>query len=237
MRKSSQSAGPRGGMPGKQGKQAAGQEGGCAGTGIRDGRRSATARSPFRTARICLAGQIATGGATARAGDAPQEPDEPEFLAGMHRFQKGGRDLRSPGPALPAGGSHRHQTGQRPQRAHGALPHLGGGLRHVPRKTSGRRYRRRALPPSRKRWVALQRGRVSPQRVEGSPVGRYEPRVRSSEIIFAPPIVWEAAGERDTLREDRAGGVPPGRRTTSTVRQAPPARTPATGNSHSRTTH
>ena len=35
------------------------------------------------------AGQISTGGATARTGEVPQEREKPEFLTGMHRFQKG----------------------------------------------------------------------------------------------------------------------------------------------------
>lgn len=75
------------GLPGKQGNQAATQEDAPAPAFemvvAPDGKIS------IQNSENLPTGQISTGGATARTGEAPQEPKKPKFLTGMHRFQKG----------------------------------------------------------------------------------------------------------------------------------------------------
>ena len=74
-------------LPGKQGNKAATKEDAPAPAFemvvARDGKIS------IQNSENLPTGQISTGGATARTGEAPQEPEKPEFLTGMHRFQKG----------------------------------------------------------------------------------------------------------------------------------------------------
>ncbi len=51
------------------------------------------------------------------------------------------------------------------------------------------RYRKeRAAKPTS--WVDYSEEQITAAR-QGSPVGRYQPRVRSTDIIFKKPIVWE----------------------------------------------
>ena len=92
MRKNRQSAGPRGAA--RKTGQSGGQEEDAPAPAFEmvvapDGKIS------IQNSENLPAGQISTGGATARTGEAPQEPEELEFLTGMHRFKK---DPKSPIP-------------------------------------------------------------------------------------------------------------------------------------------
>lgn len=134
------------------------------------------------------AGQISTCGATARTGKAPQKPEEPEFLTGMHRVQKGSeisdsRIMRY----LPAEATDIRLISDR----NGHMAHYRISAEAFDKFLAKvwERYRKeRAAEP--KRWVDYSEESIIAA-LKGSPVGRYEPKVRSTEIIFDKPIVWE----------------------------------------------
>ena len=134
------------------------------------------------------AGQISTCGATARTGKAPQKPEEPEFLTGMHRVQKGSeisdsRIMRY----LPAEATDIRLISDR----NGHMVHyrISAEAFDTFLAKVWERYRKeRAAEP--KRWVDYSEESIIAA-LKGSPVGRYEPKVRSTEIIFDKPIVWE----------------------------------------------
>ena len=133
-------------------------------------------------------GQISMGGATARTGEAPQKPEEPEFLTGMHRFQKGS-EISDPRIMryLPAEATDIRLISDR----NGHMAHYRISAEAFDKFLARvwERYRKeRAAEP--KRWVDYSEESITAA-LKGSPVGRYEPRVRSTEIIFDKPIVWE----------------------------------------------
>lgn len=135
------------------------------------------------------AGQISTCGATARTGKAPQKPEEPEFLTGMHRVQKGSeisdsRIMRY----LPAEATDIRLISDR----NGHMVHyrISAEAFDTFLAKVWERYRKeRAAEP--KRWVDYSEESIIAA-LKGSPVGRYEPKARSTEIIFDNPIVWES---------------------------------------------
>ena len=135
------------------------------------------------------AGQISTCGATARTGKAPQKPEEPEFLTGMHRVQKGSeisdsRIMRY----LPAEATDIRLISDR----NGHMVHyrISAEAFDTFLAKAWERYRKeRAAEP--KRWVDYSEESIIAA-LKGSPVGRYEPKARSTEIIFDNPIVWES---------------------------------------------
>ena len=135
------------------------------------------------------AGQISTCGATARTGKAPQKPEEPEFLTGMHRVQKGSeisdsRIMRY----LPAEATDIRLISDR--NGHMAHYRISAEAFDTFLAKAWERYRKeRAAEP--KRWVDYSEESIIAA-LKGSPVGRYEPKVRSTEIIFDKPIVWES---------------------------------------------
>ena len=135
------------------------------------------------------AGQISTCGATARTGKAPQKPEEPEFLTGMHRVQKGSeisdsRIMRY----LPAEATDIRLISDR----NGHMAHYRISAEAFDKFLAKvwERYRKeRAAEP--KRWADYSEESIIAA-LKGSPVGHYEPKVRSTEIIFDKPIVWES---------------------------------------------
>ena len=135
------------------------------------------------------AGQISTCGATARTGKAPQKPEEPEFLTGMHRVQKGSeisdsRIMRY----LPAEATDIRLISDR--NGHMAHYRISAEAFDTFLAKVWERYRKeRAAEP--KRWVDYSEESIIAA-LKGSPVGRYEPKARSTEIIFDNPIVWES---------------------------------------------
>jgi hypothetical protein len=135
------------------------------------------------------AGQISTCGATARTGKAPQKPEEPEFLTGMHRVQKGSeisdsRIMRY----LPAEATDIRLISDR--NGHMAHYRISAEAFDTFLAKVWERYRKeRAAEP--KRWVDYSEESIIAA-LKGSPVGRYEPKARSTEIIFDKPIVWES---------------------------------------------
>jgi hypothetical protein len=135
------------------------------------------------------AGQISTCGATARTGKAPQKPEEPEFLTGMHRVQKGSeisdsRIMRY----LPAEATDIRLISDR--NGHMAHYRISAEAFDTFLAKVWERYRKeRAAEP--KRWVDYGEESIIAA-LKGSPVGRYELKVRSTEIIFDKPIVWES---------------------------------------------
>ena len=135
------------------------------------------------------AGQISTCGATARTGKAPQKPEEPEFLTGMHRVQKGSeisdsRIMRY----LPAEATDIRLISDR--NGHMAHYRISAEAFDTFLAKAWERYRKeRAAEP--KRWVDYSEESIIAA-LKGSPVGRYEPKARSTEIIFDNPIVWES---------------------------------------------
>jgi hypothetical protein len=176
---------PRG-LPGKQGNKAVRKEDVPAPAFemvvARDGKIS------IQNSENLPAGQISIGGATARTGEAPQKPEEFEFLTGMHRFQKGSeisdpRILRY----LPAEATDIRLISDR--NGHMAHYRISAEAFDTFLARVWERYRKeRAAEP--KRWVDYSKESITAA-LKGSPVGRYEPRVRSTEIIFDKPIVWE----------------------------------------------
>ena len=176
---------PRG-LPGKRGNKAVTKEDGPAPAFemvvARDGKIS------IQNSENLPAGQISTGGATARTGEAPQKPEEPEFLTGMHRFQKGS-EISDPRIMryLPVEATDIRLISDR----NGHMAHY-----RIPTEAFDtflaevwKSYQEeRATQP--KSWEHYSKEDIAAAR-KGSPVGRYEPRVRSTEIIFDKPIVWE----------------------------------------------
>lgn len=131
------------------------------------------------------AGQISTGGATDRTGEAPQEP---EFLTGMHRFQKGS-EISDPRIMryLPVEATDVRLISDR----NGHMAHYRISAEAFDKflAEAWTRYQEeRAAQP--KLWEDYSKEDITAA-LKGSPVGRYEPRVRSTEIIFDKPIVWE----------------------------------------------
>jgi hypothetical protein len=171
-------------LPKKQGHQATTQEDGPAFEMLvaPDGKIS------IQNSENLPAGQISTCGATARTGKAPQKPEEPEFLTGMHRVQKGSeisdsRIMRY----LPAEATDIRLISDR----NGHMVHyrISAEAFDTFLAKVWERYRKeRAAEP--KRWVDYSEESIIAA-LKGSPVGRYEPKVRSTEIIFDKPIVWE----------------------------------------------
>ncbi len=185
-----------GGMPGKQGKQAAGQEEDAAAPAFEmivapDGKIS------IQNSENLPSGQIATGGATARAGDVLQEADKPEFLAGMHRFKKGA-EISDPRVMryLPVEATDIKLVSDRS--GHMAHYRISAEAFDTFLADVWRRYREE-VSAQPKSWEHYSEEDITAAR-EGSPVGRYEPKVRSSEIIFAPPHRLGSAGECDTIQ-------------------------------------
>ena len=130
-------------------------------------------------------GQISTGGATARTGEAPQEP---EFLTGMHRFQKGS-EISDPRIMryMPVEATDVRLISDR--NGHMAHYRISAEAFDTFLAEVWDRYREeRAAHP--KSWIHYSKEDIAAAR-KGSPVGRYEPRVRSTEIVFDKPIVWE----------------------------------------------
>lgn len=176
---------PRG-RPGKQGNKAATKEDVPAPAFemvvARDGKIS------IQNSKNLPTGQISMGGATARTGESPQKPEEPEFLTGMHRFQKGS-EISDPRIMryLPAEATDIRLISDR----NGHMAHYRISAEAFDKFLARvwERYRKeRAAEP--KRWVDYSEESITAA-LKGSPVGRYEPRVRSTEIIFDKPIVWE----------------------------------------------
>ena len=176
---------PRG-LPGKQGNKAATKEDVPAPAFemvvARDGKIS------IQNSKNLPTGQISMGGATARTGEAPQNPEEPEFLTGMHRFQKGS-EISDPRIMryLPAEATDIRLISDR----NGHIAHYRISAEAFDKFLAEvwKRYQEeRAAQP--KLWEDYSKEDIAAAR-KGSPVGRYEPRVRSTEIIFDKPIVWE----------------------------------------------
>jgi len=176
---------PRG-LPGKQGNQAATQE--DAPAPAFEMVVAPNGKISIQNSKNLPAGQISTGGATARKGEAPQEPEKPELLTGMHRFQKGSeisdsRIMRY----LPVEATDIRLISDR--NGHMAHYRISAEAFDTFLAEVWERYREeRAAHP--KSWVHYSKENITAAR-KGSPVGRYEPRVRSTEIIFDKPIVWE----------------------------------------------
>ena len=171
-------------LPGKQGDQAAAQEDAPAFEML----VAPGGKISIQNSENLPAGQISTGGVTARTGEAPQKPEEPEFLTGMHRFQKGS-EISDPRIMLylPAEATDIRLISDR----NGHMAHYRISAEAFDKflEKVWERYRKeRAAEP--KRWVDYSKDSITAA-LKGSPVGRYEPRVRSTEIIFDKPIVWE----------------------------------------------
>ena len=174
------------GLPGKQGNQAATQEDAPAPAFemvvAPDGKIS------IQNSENLPTGQISTGGATARTGEAPQEPEKPEFLTGMHRFQKGS-EISDPRIMryLPVEATDIRLISDR--NGHMAHYRISAEAFDTFLAEVWERYREECAAHP-KSWVHYSKEEITAAR-KGSPVGRYEPRARSTEIIFDKPIVWE----------------------------------------------
>ena len=133
-------------------------------------------------------GQIQAGRATVRLEEAPQQSGEPQLLTGLHHIEKGSeisdpRILRY----LPAEASDIHLISDR----NGHMAHY----RISPKAFDAfleqvwKRYReeRAAKPES---WLDYSEEEIA-EALKGASVGRYEPQVRSTEIIFEEVLTWE----------------------------------------------
>jgi hypothetical protein len=173
-------------LPGKQGKKAATKEDAPAPAFemvvTRDGKIS------IQNSENLPTGQISTGGATARIGETPQEPEKPDFLTGMRRFEKGS-EISDPRIMryLPVAATDIRLISDR--NGHMAHYRISAEAFDTFLAEVWKRYQEeRATQP--KSWEHYGKEDIAAAR-KGSPVGRYEPRVRSTEIIFDEPIVWE----------------------------------------------
>ena len=173
-------------LPGKQGNQATTQE--DAPTPSFKMVVAPTGKISIQNSENLPAGQISTGGATARTGEAPQKPGKPEFLVGIHRFQKGS-EISDPRIMryLPAEATDIRLISDR--NGHMAHYRISAEAFDTFLAEVWERYREEhAAHP--KSWEHYSKEDIAAAR-KGSPVGRYEPRVRSTEIIFDKPIVWK----------------------------------------------
>lgn len=192
---------PRG-LPGKQDDQAATQEDAPAPefemVVAPDGKIS------IQNSKNLPAGQISSGGATTRTGEAPQEQEEAEFLTGLHRFQNGS-EISDPRIMryLPAEATDIRLVSDR----NGHMAHY-----RIPAEAFDKflaevweRYRKeRAAQP--KSWLHYSEEDITKAR-KGAPVGRYEPSVRSSEIIFDKPNIWEPLENATRYEGPRKGSA------------------------------
>ena len=132
--------------------------------------------------------QIQAGRATVRLEEAPQQSGEPQLLTGLHHIEKGSeisdpRILRY----LPVEASDIHLISDR----NGHMAHY----RISPKAFDAfleqvwKRYReaRAAKPES---WLDYSEEEIA-EALKGASVGRYEPQVRSTEIIFEEVLTWE----------------------------------------------
>ena len=134
------------------------------------------------------AGQISTGGATARTGEVPRRSGKPEFLAGMHRIQNGS-EISDPRIMryLPVEATDIRLISDR--NGHMAYYRISAEAFDTFLAQVWDRYRKEhAAKP--KSWVDYNEEQITAAR-KGRTVGRYEPKVRSTEITFDKPIVWE----------------------------------------------
>jgi len=128
------------------------------------------------------AGQITSGSATARTGDAGPEP---EFLTGMHSFQKGSA-ISDPRITryLPAAATDITLCSDRS--GHWAHYQISAAAFDTFLTEVWERYQKeRAAEPES--WVDYSEENIT-KACAGSLVGRYEPKFRSSEIVFDKPI-------------------------------------------------
>ena len=161
----------------------------------------------IQNSRNLPSGQISTGGTAARKADAPQKSEEPELLTGMQRFQKGS-EISDPRIMryLPAEATDIRLISDR----NGHMAHYRISAKAFDTFLSKvwERYRKESVAEP-KSWVDYSEESIAAA-LKGSPVGRYEPRVRSTEIIFDKPIVWESlenATEYEGPRRRSAAGA------------------------------
>ena len=133
-------------------------------------------------------GQIQAGRAIVRLEEAPQKSGEPQLLTGLHHIEKGSeisdpRILRY----LPSEASDIHLISDR----NGHMAHY----RISPKAFDAfleqvwERYREeRATKPES--WLDYSEEEIA-EALKGESVGRYEPQVRSTEIIFEEVQAWE----------------------------------------------
>lgn len=160
----------------------------------------------IRNSENLPAGQISTARATARTGEAPQVSEELEYLTGMHRFHKGS-EISDPRVMryLPAEATDIRLISDR--NGHMAHYRISAEAFDTFLDEVWERYRkeREAKPKS---WVDYSEEQITAAR-KGRKVGRYEPKVRSTEIAFDKPIVWELlenATKYDGPRKRSAAG-------------------------------
>ena len=174
------------GLPGKPGNQAATQE--DAADPAFEMVVAPDGKISIQNSENLPTGQISTGEATARTGEWPQEPEKPEFLTGMHRFQRGS-EISDPRIMryLPVEATDIRLISDR----NGHMVHyrISAEAFDTFLAEVWERYREEcaARPKS---WVHYSKEEITAAR-KGSRVGRYEPRARSTEINFDKPIVWE----------------------------------------------
>lgn len=133
-------------------------------------------------------GQISTGGAIARMGQAAKEPGKPEFLTGMHQFQKG-TEISDPRILryLPKEATDIRLISDR--NGHMAHYRISAKAFDTFLEEVWENYQRE-LASQPNSWERYSKDHIMGA-LRGAPVGPYEPRVRSTEIVFDPPIVWE----------------------------------------------
>ena len=173
-------------LPGKQGDQTATQE--DAPTPAFEMVVASNGKISIQNSKHLPAGQISSGSATVRIGEAPQEPEKHEFLTGMHRIQKGS-EISDPRVMryLPEEATDIRLISDR--NGHMAHYRISAVAFDTFLAEIWERYReeRAAKPGS---WVEYNEEQITAAR-KGSPMGRYEPKVHSTEITFDKPIVWE----------------------------------------------
>jgi hypothetical protein len=173
-------------LPGKQGNQAATKE--DAPAPAFEIVVTPTGKISIQNSENLPTGQISTGGAIARTGEALQQPEKSKFLTGIHRIQKGA-EITDPRIMryLPVEATDIRLISDR--NGHMAHYRISAEAFDTFLAKVWEHYRKeRAAEP--KRWVNYSEESITAA-LKGSPVGRYEPRVRSTEIIFDKPIVWE----------------------------------------------
>ncbi len=153
-------------------------------------------------------GQISSGGSTIRTAEMHEAPEKAEFLTGMHRFRKGS-EITDPRIMryLPAEATDIKLISDR----NGHMAHYRISAEDFDAYLAGvwKRYQQdRATEP--KSWEQYTKDEIAEAR-KGSSMGRYEPKVRSTEITFDKPVVWEvlenATSYRGPHRSSAAGAT------------------------------
>jgi hypothetical protein len=184
-------------LPGTPDDQSAPQEDGPAFTML----ITADGKISIQNSQNLPAGQLTSGGATARAGDAPETP---ELLTGLHHFEQSS-DISDPRITryLPAEATDITLNSGRA--GHQAQYRISAEAFDKFLVNVWERYREeRAAKP--KYWVDYSEEDIT-RALTGSPVGRYEPKIRETTTTFSFNPLENATSYGGPRRMSAAGAT------------------------------